>query len=111
MEHLITHGPNEEKIAKQAIRNRQPLPDFIVNAPILLPGLEIYLTAFLELNTERPGGMGINPIPVSRMRELGKWYEFSKDEIDDLVYLMKRLDKDHMERVRKQMQNKNGKPT
>jgi hypothetical protein len=109
LEYLILHGPNEEKIARQAILNRQPLPDFIANAPELLTGLEFYLNAFTDLSTERPAGMGgILPIPVSKMREFGLCNSLDMSELGDFIYIMKTLDKNHVTKTNEKLKSKNG---
>lgn len=51
----------EEKIIKQCLREKQPLPRGIAKAPRLAMGLEIFWEAFFALTTCR-GGMG-GPIP------------------------------------------------
>ena len=64
----------------------------IANAPALLPGLETYYEAFVELSTDRPIGMGIGPIPWTAI-DLYAWrHGFSGDGFDYLLYMVRALD-------------------
>lgn len=56
-------GAVERGIIEAAIRRRQPLPERVQNAPTLLPGLELFYIAFLELSTCRHIGFVSGPIP------------------------------------------------
>jgi hypothetical protein len=47
-----------------------PLPGKIANAPDLEFGLEIFLAAFHDLESERVVGMDIGPIPRSAIRAI-----------------------------------------
>lgn len=62
-------GKSEAHILDQAHRNNMPIPDKIKNAPELLPGLDLYFVAFMELSTCRTVGMGEGPIPWTAMRD------------------------------------------
>ncbi len=48
---------------RQAAAQRIAVPEHISNAPELLPGLELYYEAFVDLSTCRPLGMSEGPIP------------------------------------------------
>ena len=61
-------------------------PKALENLPELLPGLDFYFNAYKELQTERPIGMSVGPIPFSKIIY---WAEFSglsnQNDIDTLI--------------------------
>jgi len=79
--------------------NGVPIPDFVLNAPELLPGLEFYVKAFFDLDSERPASMGIASIPTSKIREYGVWHSLTKLEIADLCEIIREVDRAHVKRV------------
>lgn len=78
---MLEFGELEQNIANQAKRMRKALPTNIANAPELEKGLELYLNAFFDLDSERPvAGMGgLARIPSSAVRAYRK--EFELDEV------------------------------
>jgi hypothetical protein len=77
-----------------------PLPDFIANAPELQAGLEIYLKAFYDLDSERSYISGVAAIPWSKIKDYAEFYQFSEEQTEDLFYLIRAMDNAHMNRVR-----------
>lgn len=94
-------GPIEQNIARQAIRAGQPIPDRIANAPNLIVGLQIYLTAFLDLDSERSHAMALAPIPWTSIRQYADAYSLDEEQTEDLIFLIKRLDNAHLARLAK----------
>lgn len=94
-------GVHEQSISKQAIRAGQPIPARILDAPSLYVGLELFLNAFFDLDTERQAGLAIGPIPWSKIREYAVAFDFDSDLTDDLFYFVKALDAAHMKRQKK----------
>jgi len=92
-------GPHEQTIAKQAVRAGQPIPSRIANAPELHIGLELFINAFFDLDTERQAGFSIGPIPWSKIKEYSEAYRFDEDLTEDLFYFVKALDNAHMKRL------------
>lgn len=92
-------GPHEQTISKQAIRAGQPIPARIANAPELHIGLELFLNAFFDLDTERQAGFSVGPIPWSKIKEYAVAFEFDEDITEDLFYFVKQLDNAHMKRL------------
>lgn len=92
-------GDVEQTIARQAIRAGQPIPERIANSPELYVGLELFLNAFFDLDSERQTGYVIGPIPWSKIREYAVAYEFDEDLAEDLFYYVKALDNSHMKRL------------
>lgn len=68
---------------EQARNAGQPLPEDLENAPELLPGLELYWQAFMELSSCRTTGMGEGPIPWTAVNS---WCVRHCIEDFDLVY-------------------------
>lgn len=92
-------GPHEQTIAKQAVRAGQPIPPRIANAPELHVGLELFINAFFDLDSERQAGFSIGPIPWSKVKEYCVAYCFDEDLTEDVFYFVKALDNAHMKRL------------
>lgn len=71
------------------------LPDVIIAPPALGIGLQLYLDAYFDLETERPLGFGFAKIPWSKIRFYADRNHFSQDQFDELVFLIKELDVVH----------------
>lgn len=89
-----------------AIRHGQPVPDRIMNAPELTPGLELYLSAFFDLDSERSHGNGPMPIPWSSIKSYAAAFDFDEEQTEDLFYFTKALDDLQMKRVSEKMKAK-----
>jgi len=89
---MIEQGPTEQNIIKQAIRAGLPIPKKIAEAQELDFGLQFYLNAFYELESERVVGLDLGPIPrhaiLNYARELG----CDEEEFDDLYFFVRHLD-------------------
>lgn len=71
----------------------QPMPDFIANAPELQLGLQIFLQAFFELDTERQiGPASVGGIAYSSIRDYANAHGFTEDETSDLCFMIRKLD-------------------
>lgn len=99
MAYLLEMGPIEQSIAKQAIRAGQPLPDRIANAPELRPHLQLYLSAFFDLDAERTHAFSPSAIPWSSMAEYAKAFEFDEELTDELFYFIRRMDSEHLKQL------------
>lgn len=62
-------------------------------------GLQLYLDAFFDLDSERSHVQGVTAIPQSRVRDYAKAYEFDEEQTADLQYFIRIMDTDHMKRV------------
>jgi len=69
-----------------------PLPGKIANAPDLEFGLEIFLAAFHDLESERVVGMDIGPIPRSAIRDYAIELDMDSDGFEDLYHHVRALD-------------------
>jgi hypothetical protein len=92
-------GDIEESVAKQAIQNGMPIPDRIQNAPGLLPGLDIFLGAFFELDSERTHSNGVTMIPASKIHDWADRYRLSDEMREDMIHHIRWMDADHCKRV------------
>ena len=101
LEYQLEYGANAEEIARQHELNGLPVPSHLTNAPELLPGLELYLMAFFDLDTERNHGMGIVAIPWSSIAKYSEFYEFDQEQTDNLFYFIRRLDDANMQHIQR----------
>ena len=83
------------------MRERVPLPDRIQNAPSLMPGLELYYEAFMDLMTSRSTGFGNGPIWWKTVQDYAKDNEFSDDQREDLHYHIREMDTVYMKHLAK----------
>lgn len=97
-------GDKEKTIVKQALSNRQPIPERIRNAPRLAPGLELYHIAFLHLDTERQMGPQLPcPIPHSAMIQYAERLGMTNLEADYFAEVIRKVDDDHLARMSKKL--------
>lgn len=93
MLYSLEQGETAEFLTKMAIRLGQPIPDRIANAPALLHGLDVYLNAFHELDSERMNtGMSIGRIPWSKCILYADINDFDERQTRALVAHVRRLD-------------------
>ena len=81
------------------MRAGESIPDRIANAPTLKLGLELFLQAFFELDTERNHSMGICPIAWSSMKTYSEYYEFDHEQSEDLSFFIRRMDSAHLKKL------------
>lgn len=86
----------EQKIIEQAVKNRQPIPDAIANAPVLLFGLDFYFRAFMDLNTCRATGMGRGPIPWVDLNTYADSTGLAGDDKEVFLYLLQKVDDEYL---------------
>lgn len=99
-------GKIDQQISKQALRMGKPIPDRILNAPELQLGLELYLDAFFDLDSERTHGFGLTPIPWSSIKGYAEAWEFDEEQTRDLLFLVKKMDQAHLERLEAKQKTK-----
>jgi len=103
LEYLFEQGDIEESIAKQAARMGQPMPDRIANAPELKQGLQLYLQAFLDLDSERSHAMAPTPIPWTSISTYARHLELDEEQTEALFFIINSVDGNHLARLRKKM--------
>lgn len=100
-------GKAEQSIARQAMRSGRPIPDRIQNAPELQIGLQLYLQAFFDLDSERSHGSGLKSIPWSAIKDYCEAHELDEEQTEDMFYFVKKMDNAHLNRL----EAKHGKPS
>lgn len=88
----MEQGPTEAEIIRQCKQHKMPLPDAILNAPTLQPGLELYLSAFMDLNTTRQIGMAEGPIPWNYVKDWGIYNKLDDEQMHALFYHIRAMD-------------------
>jgi hypothetical protein len=68
------------------------IPQRIADSPQIALGNELYIAAYIELDTERSKSMGSESIPFSAILRYAKYVELHADEISDLVYVIRKID-------------------
>lgn len=94
-------GKLEQQIARQAFLANAPMPGKIANAPSLELGLDLYLSAFFDLESDRQIGMGIGPIPWNVVNEYAKTYHFDDEQSTKLFRYVKAMDVVYLSHVNK----------
>jgi hypothetical protein len=83
-------------------KDESEIPPTLLNEPELLPGLEIYYSAFWDLFSDRQLGMGVGPIPYSAMRAYCLDWEMDDEQASDLKRLVRKMDHVFLEWQEKQ---------
>jgi len=86
---------------EQCLREGLPFPDKIANAPELLPGLELYYLAFMELTDSRQIGMGLGAIPWKVVHDYCEAYGLSDEQTEEMHHHMKEMDAAYLEHHRR----------
>lgn len=98
-------GNIERGIVKQAVRSGQPVPDRILNAPVLRFGLLFYLQAFFDLDSERAQGMSLGRIPWMAIKHYADHFELDEGQTDALFYFIREMDSAHLKRLESEKPN------
>ena len=101
LEYQLTQGPYEERIIKDCVRSKQPLPDKILNAPELNEGVGFFLLAWQELNHDRPMGFGAGPIPSASIRNFCHDLDMDDDDIFVFERVIRAVDRFFLEHSNK----------
>ena len=83
-----------------------PIPDKILNAPVLREDLSFYMIAFNDLSTCRAIGMAEGPIPWTAVREYASQYQLDEDEFESMVFIIQKMDSEYLGYRAKQMKRK-----
>lgn len=94
-------GAVEGKLIEQMVRDGQPLPDKIANAPRLGRGLDLYYIAFQDLSSCRNVGMAVGPIPWTAIKLYCDEHKIKGEQRDDVFFLVAALDEAYREHVQK----------
>lgn len=85
-------APHEKNLAMQAMRMGQEMPSRIANAPQLQIGLQLFLQAFLDLDTDRQAAMSVLPIPYSSIWNYTAAFELDDEQTADVFYHVRSMD-------------------
>ena len=89
---MLEQGPSEAKILEDCARTAQPYPKSIENAPDLWPGLSLFLSAFLDLSSDRQIGMDVGKIPWSVVDRYCTRYKIEDEQAEDLWFHIRAMD-------------------
>lgn len=80
---------------------RMPLPSNIENAPELNMGLQLYLQAFFDLDSERSHAFSLVRIPSSAVRSYAREFDFDEDQTEMLDYVITDMDNAYLKHLKK----------
>lgn len=103
MRYQVELGGIEQSVIQQALNAGEPIPDEFKNKPRLLKTGLFYFGAFFDLDTERNHGTGLMKIPRHAIIAYGKECGLIGEELYDLVYVIRRVDDAHIERLAEEM--------
>jgi hypothetical protein len=83
------------------MKERIPLPSKIQNAPVLLPGLELYYIAFNDLMASRMTGFGMGPLWWSTIQQYCDHHGIVGMQAEDMQYHLRELDAVYLTHVNK----------
>jgi hypothetical protein len=69
-------------------------------------GLELFYGAYVDLDGDRPAGWSTRPIPWGVIRDYGSAYGITGDQLDDLFYFIRAMDKAYIEHLNKKAKQK-----
>jgi len=78
-----------------------PLPKSIENAPELWPGLELYLTAWYDLDTTRSIGFGVGPIPWNAVESYCTAHNMDESQRARMHRMIREMDKVYLDHANK----------
>lgn len=99
-----------DTVRKQAELAGEILPaDSIEEEPELNRGLDLYLSAYYDLNTERSHGLCLTPIPSSSIISYAQAYDFDEEQTENLIYYIKKMDAANLDKLAKKKSSTRGK--
>lgn len=90
----------EQTIVRQAVQARKSVPTNILEAPELEEGLQLYLQAFFDLDSERSHSFSLVRIPNSAIRNYALDMNLDADQTDELKYFIAEMDGAHLKRLK-----------
>jgi hypothetical protein len=106
LQYYLGIGKSEQNIVKQSVRTGQPIPDAIKNAPTLKLGLNLYFSAYTDLDSERTHYDGPTPIPWTAIKSYAVAHNFDSEETEDLFYFIKAMDNFNLNRISEKLKAK-----
>ena len=65
--------------------------------------LDIFVTAYFDLDSERCHQFGYQRIPFSKILDYAKYYDFDKEHTEDLIFFIQNIDFHKNEKFNKEM--------
>ena len=91
---------------ESGLKKGRPAPDWYYEKQELSER-EVWVTnAFWDLNTERSTGMGVGPIPFSKIITYGEFYDLPKTISRDFARVIRQMDATYLKFQADQRQNK-----
>jgi len=87
----------EQNIIDQCLRFNEPIPERIANKPELLKGLNVYLQAFLDLDSDRLNEV----ISWSSIITYAGYYGFDFEQTEDLIFFVREMDTAYLKHMNK----------
>lgn len=87
-------------------REGKQLAGSVAETPELRPGLQLYLEAFFDLDSDRTHNEGLSPIPWRSIKEYAETFGFDEEQTADLFYFVRELDGEHLKRLAAKMKEK-----
>jgi len=69
-------------------------------------GLELYFTAWIELDPDRPTGWDVRPIPWSSISEYAAAFGIKGEQRDDLFYIVRKMDNAYLKHLQSKQKAK-----
>ncbi len=79
------------------MRSGMPIPKSITNAPELYFGLQLFMVAFMDLESHRPVGFGVAPIPHLAIHDYCDRYEIGEELREDMLHHIRMMDQTYRE--------------
>lgn len=92
-------GAIEQNIVSQCKRFNEPIPDRILNKPVLRVGLDLFLHAFYDLDSERGMGFGPTSIPTSAISNYGDRHDIVGEAAEDMLEFIRAMDNAYLKLV------------
>jgi len=83
----------EQLIIKQCLKDNRAFPEKIQNAPDILLGLNLFYSAFIDLDSCRHSGYEDGPIPWTAIADYCAHKGITGETADDMFFHVRSLDK------------------
>ncbi len=103
---MLEQGPIEQKILRDVARFGMPTPKKIANAPILYAGLELYLSGFMDLDSDRQTSWSVGRIPRTAVTDYCLSMGLDEEQIADMHYHIREMDAAYIQYQQKKNKGK-----